>query len=375
MRALQQRLAQDGYTGAVIHGNGVDQANVLYFTGFPNPYMGDVVLIVGLDGDPALVTDAIAHGEPMHTEIYQTWLSDVRCSPNERGRYMFAGEENLADNVLAAARDHGLGGGPVGLGGMSAARLGGVLARGNITADPRPIDPLLLQLRAIKSPAELDLMRRAGEIGDKAFRAGLVGVRPGAIEQEVAGAIAGTLVREGAEPLYMIQVGSGPRSGFRNVRPTGRRLDAGDMVYIGFGLRHQGYCMRIGGSTAVKQAGPDERRFLEANVAIVEDALRAARPGVRTSRLVEIAEAAADAHGVSADLWAGGHGIGAHTHDLPVVARLSEHELQEGMTFVFEPMLIRAGFGTANAERVYAVTATGVRALSDVPFRSWTFDE
>jgi Xaa-Pro aminopeptidase len=246
-----------------------------------------------------------------------------------------------------------------------------MLARAEVTLDARPIDDVLRRMRAIKRPAELQLMRRAGGVADNAYRAGVAEVRPGATEHHIAATIAGTMVRDGAEPLYMIQVGSGPRSGFRNVRPTGRVLENGDMVYIGFGLRYQGYCMRIGGSTTVGQPDTEQRRFLEANVSIVEEGMRAARAGVRTSLLVDVAEAAAEAHGVRGDLWAGGHGIGAHTHDLPVIAKLSDHLLETGMAFVFEPMLIRSGFGTANAERVYAVTEDGAEPLSSVPLRSW----
>jgi Xaa-Pro aminopeptidase len=41
------------------------------------------------------------------------------------------------------------------------------------------------------------------------------------------------------------------------------------------------------------------------------------------------------------------------------------------MTFAYEPMLVRQGFGTACVEDLYVVTATGCERLSEAPERWW----
>ncbi len=86
---------------------------------------------------------------------------------------------------------------------------------------------------------------------------------------------------------------------------------------------------------------------------------------------VEHANALARDLGVAKDIIAGGHGIGVHTHDKPYVQPGSSDVFREGMVFVFEPVIYSTGFATANAERVYEVTADGCVPLSGVPLRVW----
>ena len=230
----------------------------------------------------------------------------------------------------------------------------------------------LTELRAIKSPAELALMRRAGEICDGALLAALAAARPGASERDVAAAVALTMMRDGGEEaLYIIQAVSGPRSAFRNVGASDRTLEEGDPIYIGFGLRHGGYCGRIGTGTSIGRAPARLRKLLEANARITEACTALVRPGVPVTVPVEHANAMAQDLGVADDIIAGGHGIGAHTHDKPYVQPGSSDVFTEGMVFVFEPVIYSKGFATANAERVYEVTATGCAPLSKVPLRVW----
>ena len=88
----------------LVCGNGIDFANVRYLTGFPNHYKGDVVLIVPANGEPMMLTNAIAHGEPMHIEIYQSAIDDVRCAPSDRGRMMYSDAPSLASLLEDALR-------------------------------------------------------------------------------------------------------------------------------------------------------------------------------------------------------------------------------------------------------------------------------
>ena len=49
----------------------------------------------------------------------------------------------------------------------------------------------------------------------------------------------------------------------------------------------------------------------------------------------------------------------------------SQAILEKNMTFAYEPMLVRQGFGTACVEDLYVVTATGCERLSEAPERLW----
>ena len=66
-----------------------------------------------------------------------------------------------------------------------------------------------------------------------------------------------------------------------------------------------------------------------------------------------------------------GHGIGATTHIPPSFVPGSNAILERNMTFAYEPMLVRKGFGTACVEDLYVVTATGCERLSEAPEKWW----
>ena len=65
------------------------------------------------------------------------------------------------------------------------------------------------------------------------------------------------------------------------------------------------------------------------------------------------------------------HGIGATTHIPPSFVPGSNAILEANMTFAYEPMFVRKGFGTACIEDLYVVTATGCERLSEAPERLW----
>jgi Xaa-Pro aminopeptidase len=370
--AVQARLAEAGLGGAVVHSQGTDIANLCYLTGWSNPLMGDAVLVVPERGEPALVTDAIVHGEPMHTEIYQAWLDDVRCSPHTRGGVRYRNARSITEHLTDCLADRGLTSGPIGLAGPWPDLLRSALGDALPGLLAEPFDAALARQRAVKSDAEQALMRQAADIAETALAAAVAAVRPGVSEHDVVAALYATMMSHGADgPLYFVQVVAGPRAGFRNVRPTARPIQDGDPVYIGFGLRYRGYCARA--ATGLTAGAPSQpwHRLLDANRQILQQSLPLARPGAAVTDMVSAGAQLADELGIGDETWVGGHGIGLHTHDLPTIGPDSTDTFETGMTFIYEPMICRTGLGTANSERVYLMTDAGPQPLAADAPRFW----
>jgi Xaa-Pro aminopeptidase len=191
-------------------------------------------------------------------------------------------------------------------------------------------------------------------------------------EYDVAAALYAAMMSRGADgPLYFVQVVSGPRAGFRNVRPAGRQIADGDPVYIGFGLRYRGYCSRAATGLTAGTPSPQWRRLLEANQRIQQESLALALPGAPVTGMVSAGTRLAGELGVGEETWVGGHGVGLHTHDLPVIGPDSTDTFEPGMTFIYEPMICRTGLGTANSERVYLMTGAGAEPLARDAPRPW----
>lgn len=100
------------------------------------------------------------------------------------------------------------------------------------------IDPaeMLHEMRLIKTPDELDLLRRAINITCQGHLAAIEAVRPGAHEYEIE-AVIGYVFRKNASPRcgYATIVGSGANSTVLHYTVNNRRIEQGDLVLIDAG--------------------------------------------------------------------------------------------------------------------------------------------
>ena len=106
-----------------------------------------------------------------------------------------------------------------------------------------PLKGLVEGLRQVKSAAEVETIRRAVEIGDRAFERVAAGLRPGVSEREVAWRLEVAMREMGAEGLsFPIIVAAGTNGAMPHHRPTDRPIKAGEPVVIDMGCKVDGYC-------------------------------------------------------------------------------------------------------------------------------------
>ena len=100
--------------------------------------------------------------------------------------------------------------------------------------DPRgDVADLIMPLRAVKSPAEIELLKKASNASIAAQMAEMKAVRPGVTERKVAGVIIEKLMEEGAERVsYAPIVGSGPNSTTLHYGENSATMKSGDVVVI-----------------------------------------------------------------------------------------------------------------------------------------------
>ena len=112
--------------------------------------------------------------------------------------------------------------------------------------------PLLHQLRAIKSPEEIRLMRQAGEITGNAFRRVLGFVQPGVWEFEIEAEIVHEFLRSGSRgPAYGSIIGSGESATILHYVSNDRQCQAGDVLLLDFGAEYANYAADLSRSIPV----------------------------------------------------------------------------------------------------------------------------
>jgi Xaa-Pro aminopeptidase len=101
-------------------------------------------------------------------------------------------------------------------------------------------------IRSRKSPAELDLIRRAVHVSTLAHREAIRSVEPGMNEFEIEAVVEFLFRRNGAErPAYSSIVGSGPNSTTLHYRDADRVMQDGELLLMDVGASYQGYAADV----------------------------------------------------------------------------------------------------------------------------------
>lgn len=231
---------------------------------------------------------------------------------------------------------------------------------------------LTAELRMVKSPAELDLMRTASRISDEAMAAGIARIGQGTTEIEVA-AVADAVIRAaGAEPSFVILMGGGERT-VVGAFPSTRTLRSGEFALLDCGARVQGYHGDMCRTVVVGEPDAGQRRKLEAVEDAVKTAIAAIKPGVTVGAIREAAAQAITEAGYQENWWDVfmPHGNGTEQHEPPDAKKHPALPLQEHMVLCIEPGISVPGEGVICIEQMIAVTADGAEVFNHLPTNMW----
>ena len=96
--------------------------------------------------------------------------------------------------------------------------------------------PLIWDMRKIKSPAEVNLIRRAGQLGVEAHKVFIKATHPGVREKELAALFTYTCMRQDAIDLaYNVIIMSGPNHKYGHYHIYDRTLEDGDFIILDAG--------------------------------------------------------------------------------------------------------------------------------------------
>ena len=239
-------------------------------------------------------------------------------------------------------------------------------ARLPMRASLEPVKGWVEELRMVKSPAEIALIRRSVETNSRAFDQAVARIRPGITEQDLAAELEYRMRRLGAEkPAFETIVAAGVRSALPHAQPTAARLKPRGLVLVDMGAQQDGYCsdmtrmLYLGAPTAkVKRV---YRAVLEAQLA----AIATVRAGASTAGVDRVARRVLKGYGLDrAFVHSTGHGLGLEIHEPPRLGKRDKARLEAGMAITIEPGVYREGFGGIRIEDTVLVTETGCEILT-----------
>ena len=242
--------------------------------------------------------------------------------------------------------------------------------------DVRDCSALVWDLRKIKSPAEIEVLRRAARIGVKAHNALIQSTRPGVSEKALEAVFEFVCRLEGAVDMaYTPILMSGKNHAFGHYHKYDRILKDGDFIILDAGPDYADYHVDI--STTFPASGaftPRQKELYEAALAVRDVCLANYRPGVTFKQVGAAVEAMLKEKGL--DRFAqdfrgivryGGynHMIGLATHDVTGTFAGPDEVLAPGFVFACDIQLFRLEEEIGiRIEDTIAVTETGCENLS-----------
>lgn len=209
---------------------------------------------------------------------------------------------------------------------------------------------------SVKSEAEIENIKKACEIAEKAFRETLKVIKVGMTEKQVANELEYRFKKYGAtDKSFDTIVAFGTNSAVPHHETGDKKLKENMVVLMDFGCVYNGYCSDM---TRTFCFGMPGRQFLAAYQAVLSSHMRA-------YERIEEGMICSDADKIARDTLCNagygetfthslGHGVGVNIHEYPWVSPKGKGALQNGMVFSIEPgVYLNGKFGIRIEDTVY----------------------
>ena len=235
-----------------------------------------------------------------------------------------------------------------------------------VEAELLPVSGVIENLRLIKTPSEIKILKEAAAIADAAFTHILDFIRPGLTELEVSNELEFFMRKQGAtSSSFDTIVASGVRSALPHGVASDKIIEKGDLVTLDYGAYFNGYVSDITRTLAV---GKPSDELIHIYDIVLEAQLRGMagiKPGMTGKEADALTRNLIDEKGYGQYFGhSTGHGIGLEVHEGPALSLRSDIILEPGMAVTVEPGIYLPGVGGVRIEDDTIVTANGNEALT-----------
>lgn len=218
----------------------------------------------------------------------------------------------------------------------------------------------LTEMRLIKSPREIELMRKACDISVNAYDRCLPQLHPGMTRREIADRLYISMIQEGAHPRHpgFLMLNS-------STRYDDRRYEKGGRMVADFGACYEGYYGDITRMAIFGQPTADHKKDHQTACDVIELCFDSMQPGSPIAELPRVANRELVKRGYqSVDSPKRiGHGIGMARAEPPSLNEVETELHRPGMILALEPK-VRSDKSAVHLEEDVLITERGPEFLT-----------
>ena len=239
----------------------------------------------------------------------------------------------------------------------------------NLSAELIPLGSKINSFRAVKEPWELERIRQAQKITDKAFSEVITRIKPGMTEKQLQAELIYCLFKNGGEGLSFDPiVVSGPNTSLPHGVATDRVIQEGDFVTMDFGVLYGGYCSDMTRTVAVGYATEEMKKVYDTVLKAQLAGIAATKAGVPGKEIDNAARQVIVDAGYGDYFGHGyGHSLGMEVHEAPNCNPRGETPMEVNMITSAEPGIYLPGKFGVRIEDLTIFTADGHENITKSP--------
>lgn len=232
-----------------------------------------------------------------------------------------------------------------------------------------PFNEKIYGFRAQKEEWELNLMKKAQAITDKAFAEVLTRIKVGMTELELQAELIYCMYKNGGTGLAFDPiVVSGPNTSMPHGVAGERKIQEGDFVTMDFGASYMGYCSDMTRTVAVGYATEEMKKVYNVVLEAQTKAIAATKAGVVGKDIDGIARKVITDAGYGEYFGHGyGHSLGLEIHESPNLNTRNEKPMPAYAVCSAEPGIYLPGRFGVRIEDVTILTEDGNMDITGSP--------
>ena len=232
------------------------------------------------------------------------------------------------------------------------------------------VETEMCTLRAVKSRAEIDVIRHAYKIAEHGFEAAINAIRPGMTERNVAAAIECAMRHSGSEGTGIDTiVASGPNSRTILARSTFRKIQKNEIILLTIVPRYEGYHAAIGRAVTIGKPSSEVSKALKVAAMAQDECYKGIKINRKGSEVEAIGRNIVEREGFGKYfMYSGVHSVGVCEFEPPIFGPSCNTVLDENMIISIDIPMFNASWGGLRIEDGYLLHADSTEKLNHTPY-------